>query len=186
VNIIGCVLYALGSTTDWIGTVLIGRMISGIVGGPSYSATYVSRTTDHKTRSLYMQYVGVSIGIGYGIGPLLGSAVTEICNRAGWNSDLMNENTASGWLMAILFVIEAILLTFFLVDPRRDTERSVGVVNDDVNKNKKKNKNSEISEITSKPPSVPWTRVLLTFVTAFIVPLNVGALEVHTVAVAET
>ena len=41
-------------------------------------------------------------------GPLLGSAVTEICNRVrfnerehrivmAWNSELMNENTAPGW-----------------------------------------------------------------------------------------
>jgi MFS family permease len=66
VNIIGCVLYALGSATNWIGTILIGRIISGIVGGTLlYSATYVSRTTDQTTRSLYMQYMTVSIGIGY-------------------------------------------------------------------------------------------------------------------------
>ena len=42
---------------------------------------------------MYMQCVGVSIDIiGLGIGPLLGSAVTEICNRVRFNE---REHTAS-------------------------------------------------------------------------------------------
>jgi hypothetical protein len=77
---------------------------------------------------------------------------------------LVNENTTPGWLMAILFVIEAILLTFFMVEPPRDTDtkRSLVVLNDDVNVDNDSNNNSEASEaieIPAKPPSIPWTRV---------------------------
>jgi hypothetical protein len=95
--------------------------------------------------------------------------------------------------MAILFVIEAILLTFFMVEPPRDTDtkRSLVILNDDVDVDNDSNNNteaseaSEASEIPAKPPSIPWTRMLLTFVVVVIVPLNIGALEVHTVLIAE-
>ena len=48
----------------------------------TYNVTYISRTTDHSTRSLYMQYFGVAVSIGYGIGPLLASGLTRICSSA--------------------------------------------------------------------------------------------------------
>jgi Na+/melibiose symporter-like transporter len=54
VNIIGCVLYALSSATNWIGTILIGRMISGIVGGPSYIPQHMFRVQPTKRRDHYI------------------------------------------------------------------------------------------------------------------------------------
>ena len=89
---------------------------------------YVSRTTDHhKTRSSYIKYVGVSIGIiGLGIGSLLGSAVTEICNRVrfnerehrivmAWHSDLMNGEHRTGMVNGhIIRDRKSYLSTYFL------------------------------------------------------------------------
>ena len=131
-NIIRCVLlYALGSTTNWIGTVLIGRMIIGIVGGSSFiiplHICFTYNRDHHKTRSSYIKYVGVSIGIiGLGIGPLLGSAVTEICNRVrfnerehrivmAWHSDLMNGEHRTGMVNGyIIRDRKSYLSTYFL------------------------------------------------------------------------
>ena len=67
VNAAGASLYALGQLSNWLGTILIARGIQGAVGGPTYASSYVSRSTGPKSRTMYMQYVSVGIGLGYGL-----------------------------------------------------------------------------------------------------------------------
>ena len=39
-----------------------------------------------------MQYFGVAVSIGYGIGPLLASVLTRICSSAGLAGNVLNTN----------------------------------------------------------------------------------------------
>ncbi|GMI29572.1 hypothetical protein TrCOL_g1094 [Triparma columacea] len=163
VNILGACLYALGTQTGWIGTIFIARAIQGAVGGPVYASTYVAKTSGTKVRSLYMQYVGVGIGIGYGCGPLMGALIEVVCQAAGWNSKVVNSSTTPGWLMAMLFALQAVLLWAFMVEPKVGGPPKPGVM----------------------PPPTPWSRVCAAFVVVFCTPINVGMWDVHTAYLAE-
>jgi len=127
-----------------------------------------------------MQYFGVAVSIGYGIGPLLASVLTRICSSAGLAGNVLNTNTIPGWFMAILFGIEAILIKFFMIEPPRDIdEQRPPQTHSQVNHN------TTSREEESKALPIPWGRVLLALVVVFLTPLNIASLEVHTTAIAE-
>ena len=116
------------STNDYI----------GIAGGSSFiiplHICFTYNRDHHKMRSSYIKYVGVSIDIiGLGIGPLLGSAVTEIiCNRVrfkqwtrtphrdGMEFRVNEREHRTGncqWLYLFVIAKAILVLTFFMVEP---------------------------------------------------------------------
>jgi len=168
VNMVGNIAYGLGGYSGWSGTVFIARAVLGLVGGPTYASTYVARTTGVKTRSLYMQYVGVVVGCGYGLGPLLATLVEATCSAAGLDGVLLNANTAPGWAMALIFAFEAAFLACYMVEPPRfaATKPVVG------------------KESSAVPP-MPWARLVAVWIVVFVTPINVGCWDVHTAFLAE-
>ncbi|KAL7561173.1 hypothetical protein ACA910_011993 [Epithemia clementina (nom. ined.)] len=105
-NIIANAFYALGGVTKSYTMVLIGRGISGIVGGPTFAKTYIARTTDKEHRLQYMEYLSVSISLAYALGPAMGVVIEVVCNKAGWDSALLNADTAVGWWCVFLFLLQ--------------------------------------------------------------------------------
>ena len=162
VNIIGAIIYALGTQSNWLGTILFARAIQGAVGGPTYASTYVARTTGIKKRSLYMQYVGIGIGLGYGLGPILGSLVDVVCRHAGLEGQIVNSYTAPNWLMAIVFAVEALVISYFMIEPPSGKPPVVA------------NAPGGAGGDKPPPPQVPWSRVCAAYFVVFCTPVNVG------------
>ena len=79
-NFLGWIIYALGALSGSLATILVARVITGLAGGPTWLSTYVARSTSTELRSHYMQYVSLSVGLGYGIGPFIGGALYAICS----------------------------------------------------------------------------------------------------------
>ncbi|KAL7561172.1 hypothetical protein ACA910_011992 [Epithemia clementina (nom. ined.)] len=117
IKIVDHAFYALGGVTNSYTIVLIGRGISGIVGGPTFAKTYIARTTDKEHRLQYMEYLSVSIGLGYALGPAMGVVIEVVCNKAGWDSALLNADTAVGWWCVFLFMLQLPHVFFAFQEP---------------------------------------------------------------------
>ena len=159
VNIVASAMYALGELSTSVATVLVARCLMGFVGGPSVCSTFVARAAGVKARSACMQRIGVGIGIGYALGPLLGVLTELVCNAAGWTHPALNGYTAPGWLMIFFFFIEMLLLALVFQEPR-----SVGPP----------------PSHGPKPP-LPWSRLAIALVVVYIAPINVGAWDINTI-----
>ena len=115
-NFVGWILYALGDLSGSLATILVARVITGLAGGPTWLSTYVARSTSTDLRSHYMQYVSLSVGFGYGIGPFIGGALYAICSSLDLDGKVFNKYTSPGWLWAgFALVVAALLQTFTAV-----------------------------------------------------------------------
>ena len=131
---IGNVLYSLGDVANSYAMILIGRCILGVSGGPVFGTTYVSRATSVAARTKYMEYVSIGISSGYVLGPLL-ALVAEACVNSmhdNWDESnpIINSNTAPGWLMVILFILNLILFVVFFQEASKP-DNSAKNANDD-------------------------------------------------------
>lgn len=159
VNILASIMYALGSLSTSVATVLVARCLMGMVGGPAICSTFVVRAAGLKVRSICMQRVGIGIGLGYAIGPLLGVAVKAVCTAAGWTSRAINAMTAPGWVMCMLFLVEMALIAVCFQEP----------------------KSGGPPPSKGPPPPLPKARLALAYAIVFIAPINVGLWDVNTV-----
>ena len=170
VNVLASTLYALGALSDTVTTVLIARCLMGTVGGPAVCSTFVVRSTGVKVRSIAMQRVGVGIGLGYAIGPFLGVLVETVCQAAGWTHRSLNSNTAPGWVMAALFVIEMALIANIFVEPKGGGGPPPKGSGGDA----------------SPSPVLPRARIAVGYLVVYLAPINVGLWDVNTVFRATT
>jgi len=167
-NVLAGTIYALGDLSGSLAVVMIARCLFGIVGGPSVVSTYIARSTPPKARSLAMQHVGIGIGIGYALGPLLGVLTEAVCNAAGWTHPALNSNTAPGWLVVFLFLVETALILVFFVEP--------------------KSGGPPPGSGGPPPPLAPEikTRLAVALTIVYFTPINVGLWEVYTISIALT
>ena len=161
VNMFASVMYSLAAVSGSVATLFVARCIMGSVGGPTYASSYVMKTTGLKTRSQYMIYVGISIGIGYGLGPLTGLVVELICGAANWNAPALDSSTAPGWLMVALYAIELVVLGAQMVEPPKPKPKGAGSKGGG-----------------GPPPSLPYARLAVCYAIVFVVPFNVGMWDV--------
>lgn len=170
VNFAGSILYALGGLTGSVATIIVARVIQGLGSGPTWMSTYVTRTTSTDLRSTYMQYLSLSVGLGYGVGPFFGAALYALCDRRGLDlhGKVFNAYTSPGWLWALFFVVEFLLLKAFMIEPE-----------------KSKAANALGGAPAPDKTGIPWRRLFLIFPIISLVPLNVGGWDVHTVLLGE-
>uniref|UniRef100_A0A7S3ZT74 Major facilitator superfamily (MFS) profile domain-containing protein n=1 Tax=Pelagomonas calceolata TaxID=35677 RepID=A0A7S3ZT74_9STRA len=168
-NFVGWILYALGDLSGSLATIMVARVITGLAGGPTWLSTYVARSTSTELRSHYMQYVSLSVGLGYGIGPFIGGALYAICSSLDCDGKVFNKYTSPGWLWAVFAVVVAVLLQTFMVEPPVA-----------------KKPNALGGAPSPAQTGIPWDRILPILPIVFAVPLNVGSWEVHTAMLAET
>ena len=133
-------LYAAATVTNTCMTLLVARIVAGLVSGPQLLTTYVARTTDLSNRSMYMLRVAITIAAGYAAGPLLGGGLESICRRLNWNIPdapplgtpgptswdwplakkyLLNAATLPGWAMALLMAVELCFIACSFREPPR-------------------------------------------------------------------
>lgn len=118
-TMLGNSLFALGDVSNSFGVLLLGRCILGISGGPAFATTYTVRATGTSVRTRYMGYTSISVSSGYVFGPLLAFASERIVQAANWDSQLLNSNTAPGWIMVALALFNLLLFAFLFEEPPR-------------------------------------------------------------------
>ena len=161
INMVGASMYALAQPSGSFATLAVARFIQGSVGGPSYLTTYVSQTTSESTRSKYMVFVSTGISVGYGLGPLLGLVTEVIANAANIRHvTFFNSNTLPGYVMMVLFAIEAVLVAIFL-QPLPPTRKPQAAGKGPIG-----------------PSTLPWSKIAWFYFQVVLIPFNVAGWEV--------
>ena len=165
ISMIGALMYALAQPSGSIATLIVARFIQGCVSGPSYLTTYVSKTTSESTRTKYMMFVTTGISLGYGLGPLLGLGTELIAGAADIRHEtFFNSNTLPGYVMLVLFAIEAVLVAT-LVKPLPPTPKPMP-------------KPEATSEKAIVPSTIPWSKIAWFYFQVALIPFNVAGWEV--------
>lgn len=117
-----------------------------------------------------MLLVSLSIGFGYALGPLLGVLLELIANDwADWDLTYLSSNTAPGWAMAMLFVVELLLVLSLFEEPiAPPSANSTGLR----------------FWRWDGFADVDWASVSCCWLLCFLIPMNVGVWDVFTSLIA--
>lgn len=133
-------LYVVGNCccagAEWCGSIyvfILGRLVTGAIGGPQIAGTYVARAYDLQQRSSKMVLNASANGVGYAFGPLISALGGFICDQWDMNGKLFNKDTAGSWIMAIvsfglMFCVSALFTEPppFAAEPSSEERRSCG------------------------------------------------------------
>ena len=165
-NTAASIAYSLAPSTNVIALGLAARILTGVFSGPAFIVAFVQleEPSSVEDRLQVFKYSNVVLGFGCAAGPLLGLVIEVICNAAGWkveDDSVFGTITAPGWLMAALFVVESGAICLWFSDGSRDPDAPRGE--------------------RLPPPQLPWYKISIYSMLAFMAPLNASCWEMSTV-----
>lgn len=117
--IIGHALYSSAYAADFLYLILIGRIVNGVAfASLLYVKRYVSdsQLVGIRRRTMLAGWVVFGQGAGLTVGPFLGG----IMYKVGFRSEVFNGYTSPGWLMAGVFAVFWICVTFLFEEQLKD------------------------------------------------------------------
>ncbi|KAI0320900.1 major facilitator superfamily domain-containing protein [Amylostereum chailletii] len=118
--VIGHILYALAYRAHFLYLVLIGRMVIGVAFiNFLYTKRYCSdsRVVGTRRRTTLAGWLVVGQSVGFTVGPFLGGLLYKV----GFEDEVFNGYTAPGWLMAVLWLILAVVTLVWFEDIQPET-----------------------------------------------------------------
>eukprot|EP00931_Biecheleriopsis_adriatica_P011583 TRINITY_DN112665_c0_g1_i1.p1 TRINITY_DN112665_c0_g1~~TRINITY_DN112665_c0_g1_i1.p1 ORF type:complete len:463 (+),score=40.39 TRINITY_DN112665_c0_g1_i1:86-1390(+) len=110
------VLYAFALLTRWKWTLVISRLLVGLSGSYSLTPLYINLTVGTRRRTEVLFYFGATNTFAYFIGPVLAAVLQYFSDSIYYHDLVLNSDTLSGWLMALLDLLFVVAIIFIFQD----------------------------------------------------------------------
>jgi len=118
---IGFISSALYSLAPVYMLILVARLLTGISAGMEFATelAFISKNTTKKERTVYLASVTAVNVVGFILGPALAGLISTLHTTI-FGIVTIDEYTGPGWLLAVMFIVDIVLVQVFFEDQELD------------------------------------------------------------------